>query len=124
VTHPSKSKTRSVAAIGNGCVIPAEAGIHFATVKKPMDSRLRGNDEVGASGIAHPSKSKTRSVAAIGNGCVIPAAFSPRESGEGIHFDLQKPMDPRLRGDDGSEGRATAHRPRAGVLSGGRRKSA
>jgi len=30
-------------------VIPAKAGIHFATVKKPMDSRLRGND-VKASG--------------------------------------------------------------------------
>jgi hypothetical protein len=27
VTHPSKNKTRSVAAIGNGCVIPAKAGI-------------------------------------------------------------------------------------------------
>jgi hypothetical protein len=27
MTQPSKSKTRSVAAIGNGCVIPAKAGI-------------------------------------------------------------------------------------------------
>jgi hypothetical protein len=27
-------------------VIPAKAGIHFATVKKPMDSRLRGNDDI------------------------------------------------------------------------------
>jgi hypothetical protein len=26
MTQPSKSKTRSVAAIGNGCVIPAKAG--------------------------------------------------------------------------------------------------
>src|SRR5450755_1449612 len=29
------------------CVIPAKAGIHFAPVKKPMDSRFRGNDELG-----------------------------------------------------------------------------
>jgi tetrahydrodipicolinate N-succinyltransferase len=49
VTHPSKSKTRSVAAIGNGCVIPAKAGIQGRST----------------------SKSKTRSVAAIGNGCFI-----------------------------------------------------
>jgi len=27
-------------------VIPATAGIHFAAVKKPMDSRSRGNDEI------------------------------------------------------------------------------
>ena len=47
----SKSKTRSVAAIGNSCVIPAEAGIQLLV----------------------KSKSKTRSVAAIGNSCVIPA---------------------------------------------------
>jgi glycosyltransferase A (GT-A) superfamily protein (DUF2064 family) len=53
VTQPSKSKTRSVAAIGNGCVIPAKAGIQVD--------------------FAQPSKSKTRSVAAIGSGCVIPA---------------------------------------------------
>src|SRR5438477_4464643 len=32
VTHPSESKTRSVAAIGDGCVIPAKAGIQVATV--------------------------------------------------------------------------------------------
>ena len=82
--HPSKSKTRSVAAIGYGCVIPAKAGIHFAAVKRLMDSRLRGNDGKGGnngkgSAMTHPSKSKTRSVAAIGNGCVIPAKA-------GIHF--------------------------------------
>jgi hypothetical protein len=29
VAHPSKSKTRSVAAIGYGCVIPAQAGIQW-----------------------------------------------------------------------------------------------
>jgi hypothetical protein len=45
VTHPSKSKTRSVAAIGNGCVIPAQAGIHF-DFQGPMDSRLRRNDDI------------------------------------------------------------------------------
>jgi hypothetical protein len=28
MTHPSKSKTQSVAAIGNGRVILAQAGIH------------------------------------------------------------------------------------------------
>ncbi len=50
MTHPSKSQTRSVAAIGDGCVIPAQAGIQI-----------------------HSSKSQTRSVAAIGDGCVIPA---------------------------------------------------
>jgi hypothetical protein len=72
VTHPSKSKTRSVAAIGNGCVIPAQAGIQCLS-----------------------SKSKTRSVAAIGNGCVIPAKA-------GIHFDFDgRNMDSRLRGNDG-----------------------
>jgi hypothetical protein len=73
VTHPSKSKTRSVAAIGNGCVIPAKAGIYF-DLQPPMDSRFRGNDggernDGGeSSAFAHPSKSKTQSVAAIGNG--------------------------------------------------------
>jgi hypothetical protein len=51
--QPPKSKTRSVAAIGNGCVIPAKAGIQVD--------------------LAQPRKSETRSVAAIGNGCVIPA---------------------------------------------------
>jgi len=30
VTHPSKSARRSRAAIGNGCVIPAQAGIQAA----------------------------------------------------------------------------------------------
>ncbi|HWZ69936.1 MAG TPA: hypothetical protein VN326_00480 [Casimicrobiaceae bacterium] len=29
-------------------VIPAKAGIHFAAVKMPMDSRLRGNDDIVA----------------------------------------------------------------------------
>jgi hypothetical protein len=53
VTNPSKSKTRSVAAIGDGFVIPAKAGIQCRSV--------------GA------SKSKTRSVVAIGDGFVIPA---------------------------------------------------
>jgi hypothetical protein len=34
---------------------------------------------------------------------VIPAAFSPRESGEGIHVATVKvKMGPRFRGDDGS----------------------
>ena len=36
---------------------------------------------------------------------VIPAAFSPRESGEGIHwFLLRVKVDPRFRGDDASVG--------------------
>jgi hypothetical protein len=43
----SKSKTRSVAAIGNGRVIPAAAGIHFCGRKRNMDSRVRGNDGCG-----------------------------------------------------------------------------
>jgi hypothetical protein len=30
MTQTSKSQARSVAAIGNGCVIPAKAGIHFS----------------------------------------------------------------------------------------------
>jgi hypothetical protein len=33
VTQTSKSKTRSVAAIGNGCVIPAKAGIQVEVGK-------------------------------------------------------------------------------------------
>jgi hypothetical protein len=41
VTRMSKSKTRSVAAIGNSRVIPAYAGIQRRTT---ADSRLRGND--------------------------------------------------------------------------------
>jgi len=36
VTQPSESKTRSVAAIGDGCVIPAQAGIQCFT-PKPKD---------------------------------------------------------------------------------------
>ena len=44
IAHPSKSKTRSVAAIGNGCVIPAEAGIQIC--QKRMDSRFRGKDGI------------------------------------------------------------------------------
>jgi hypothetical protein len=51
--QPSKSKTRSVAAIENGCVIPAKAGIQVD--------------------LAQPRKSETRSVAAFGSSCVIPA---------------------------------------------------
>ena len=51
MTHPSESKRRSLAAIGNGCVIPAQAGIQCLV----------------------PSESKRHSLAAIGNGCVIPA---------------------------------------------------
>jgi hypothetical protein len=59
VTNPSKSKTRSVAAIEDGFVIPAKAGIQRRSFGAP--------------------KSKTRSVAAIGDGFVIPAEA-------GIHF--------------------------------------
>jgi hypothetical protein len=95
VTHPSKSKTRSVAAIGYGCVIPAKAEIHFATAQKPMDSRFRGNDGAEGGAVLHPSRSKTRSVAAIGNSRVIPAKA-------GIHFDVHgRNMDSRFRGNDG-----------------------
>jgi hypothetical protein len=39
VTHPSESKRRSLAAIGNGCVIPAQAGIPPAAL--PPSSRFR-----------------------------------------------------------------------------------
>jgi hypothetical protein len=60
VTHPSKSKTRSVAAIGNGRVIPAKAGIHFSSATK-----------LEPTAIVQASKSKTRGVASVGNGCVI-----------------------------------------------------
>ena len=34
-------------------VIPAKAGIHSAPVKKPMDSRLRGNDDIEDPGVIH-----------------------------------------------------------------------
>ena len=34
-------------------VIPAKAGIHFATVKNLMDSRLRGNDNLDDADITH-----------------------------------------------------------------------
>jgi hypothetical protein len=37
------SERRSRAANGNGCVIPAQAGIHFDAAKT-LGSRLRGND--------------------------------------------------------------------------------
>ena len=76
MTHPSKSKTRSVAAIGYGCVIPAKAGIHFAAVKSQWMPVFAGMTEKGSAVVA-PSKSKTQSVAAIGNGCVIPAKSLP-----------------------------------------------
>ncbi len=54
MTLPSESKRRSLAAIGNGCVIPAQAGIQCLV----------------------SSESKRRSLAAIGNGCGIPAPDS------------------------------------------------
>jgi hypothetical protein len=60
VTHPSKSKTRSVAAIGNGCVIPAKAGIQVCVKSQWIPAFAGMTAEVTA--VAHPSKSKTRSV--------------------------------------------------------------
>jgi len=100
VTHPSKSKTRSVAAIGNGCVILAKAGIQVCVKSQWIPAFAGMTAEVTA--VAHPSKSKTRSVAAIGNGCVILAKA-------GIHFDRQPSMDSRFRGNDGGESNAFAH---------------
>jgi hypothetical protein len=50
VTRMSKSKTRSVVAIGYGCVIPAQAGIQrlFGSMvimrRTPLGSRFLGND--------------------------------------------------------------------------------
>jgi hypothetical protein len=49
VTQTSKSKTRRVAAIGNGCVIPAKAGIHFAAVKSQWIPAFAGMTDQGAS---------------------------------------------------------------------------
>src|SRR2546423_1094357 len=76
VTHPSKSKMRSIAAIDFGCVIPTKVGIQClcavaAKRRTSLGSRFRGNDEKGVA-VTHPSKSKMRSIAAIGFGCVIP----------------------------------------------------
>jgi hypothetical protein len=51
VTRPSERKRRSLAAIGDGRVTPAQAGIQFPA----------------------PSERKRRSLAAIGDGRVIPA---------------------------------------------------
>ena len=50
MTQPSESQTRSVAAIGDGCVIPGErerdpGSNGFADVPTKLDSRLRGNDD-------------------------------------------------------------------------------
>ncbi len=77
MTQTSKSKTRRVAAIGNGCVIPAQAGIHVASVNGQWVPAFAGMTIRGGTGrlrfVTHPSKSKTRRVTAIGNGCVIPA---------------------------------------------------
>src|SRR2546423_15331096 len=52
VTHPSKSKMRSIAAIGFGCVIPTKVGIQClcavaAKRRTSLGSRFRGNDEKG-----------------------------------------------------------------------------
>jgi hypothetical protein len=41
MTHLSKSKTRSVAAIGDKCVIPAKAGIHVSLELKNGFPRAR-----------------------------------------------------------------------------------
>jgi hypothetical protein len=65
------SERRSRAANGNGCVIPAQAGIHAFRA----------------------SVSERRSRAANGNGCVIPAQA-------GIHFNAAKTVGFRLRGND------------------------
>jgi hypothetical protein len=48
------------------------------------------------------SESKTQSVVAIGNIRVIPAAFSPRESGEGIQrlYLERTTLGSRFRGND------------------------
>ena len=61
----SKSKRRSLAAIGNSRVIPAKAGIQV-----------------------NSSKRKVRSAAAIGYGCVIPAQAGIQVERMAIHFNL------------------------------------
>jgi hypothetical protein len=72
VTLPSESKRRSLAAIGNGCVIPAQAGIQCLV----------------------SSESKRRSLAAIGNGCVIPAPdrSTRGQAAAGIHEATAAPL--------------------------------
>ena len=54
VTHPSKSKTRRVAAIGNGCVIPAQAGIQCCWIgaRRPTDSRFARERRLRETGYA------------------------------------------------------------------------
>ena len=42
MTHPSKSKTRSVVAIGYGCVIPAEAGIQRRLKRTALSAKRTG----------------------------------------------------------------------------------
>jgi hypothetical protein len=39
-------------------VIPAKAGIHFAAYQEPMDSRLRGNDELENLSVTHLCKAQ------------------------------------------------------------------
>jgi hypothetical protein len=39
-------------------VIPAKAGIHFAARQEPMDSRLRGNDELENLSVTHVCKAQ------------------------------------------------------------------
>ena len=90
MTQLSESQTRSVAAIGDSCVIPGERIERdpgsSVVLRKTLDSRLRGNDD-GARALRR----------------VIPGDRAAGDPGSKLRCLVSK-MDSRFRGNDDGEG--------------------
>ena len=92
MTQLSESKTRSVATIGDSCVILSERG---ARAEGSLESTeiLR---------FAQDDNRARRSRRAIGDGCVIPGERK-RDPGSSVFAVVKMTLDSRWRGNDGIE---------------------
>ena len=111
MTHASKSKRRSRAAIGRACVTPAQAGVHSA---RQRGSSLRAKPTI----FTHPPKNKRHSCAA--NGCACRRALAGAHRVGRVKAATQRlvifsgstqtSLDSRFRGNDTKMAAASARR--------------